>query len=663
MNSKKANRWMKLRLTIIAGLFIAVMVWFVVTISGLQINEGDSIRQAVEAEAAVTVKTVKTDTSRGAIYDSRGVSLVHSELTYGVEMQYANWDRSRGNRTLLTALTILKQHGHLYTDSLPLTGGAFATYTVQDDETLKKFIEAREWDADISAQELYTKLQDRYGIPNDFSPEEVRMVVGMRYDLEVKSFSPLIPIPLASNVDRQTVVELRSQDLPGVEIVTEEKRVYDTNLMAHILGRMGYIPPEDADYYASLGYSSGDKVGLFGIEKAYETDLCGTEGSVLRTYDEDGRLLGEVTETEAAPGDDVYLTIDLRIQKAAEESLAARIEAMRAAGGTGSKAEGGAAVAVEVGTGRILAEASYPTYNLATFSQDYQALLQAEYGPMFNRAASGVYAPGSIFKMVTATAALQDGVIDTSTRIQDKGVYDYYAPNYLYHCWIYNDYHRTHGYLNVAGALQNSCNYFFYEMGRLLGIDRIDYYASLYGLGQPTGIEIGETVGVIAGPEERGSNWYPGDTLMAAIGQSDNAFTPVQMANYVATICSGGKRYEAHLVDTVIASNGDLVEEKVPKEVADVGLSSENLSAILDGMRRVTEDGTASRVFSDYSVSVIGKTGSAQVQGGEANGVFVLAAPAENPEIAIAVVVEHGGSGNNVAWIARDILDAYMATK
>jgi len=655
----------RLRIGILAALTMCAAAWFTYTMLGLQIVEGESIRAAVQEEASASSRTSVIPSRRGEIFDRNGLPLVTNTLTTAVELQYAQWDRSRASGTLRTALEILAARGYPYTDTLPIAGKPFSyTNDPAPMETLHDYLVARDWPADLSADALLTKLCARYEIPADFTPEEARAVAGLRYDLEVLHFSPLVTVTLAPDVDRETVVALMSHDLPGVVPVTRTNREYRTEYMAHLLGRMGKIFPEDVAHYKEKGYALDATVGISGFEKALEDMLHGTDGTVTRTYDGEGRLIGEES-TAAQNGGDVYLTLDLRIQTAAEDALARHITQMREAGGVGANAEGGAAVVIEVGTAEVLAAARYPTYNLATFSEDYAALLEADYAPMFNRALNGTYAPGSTYKMVTATAALQERVVTPETIIVDQGIYTYYAPNYLYHCWIYKDYGITHGSLTVTTALQNSCNYFFYECGRLLGIRKLNEYAALLGLGQKTGLELPEASGVLAGPDARADGkWYPGDTLLAAIGQSDNLFTPVQLCNYVATLCSGGVRYEAHMVSEILDPvSGEVRLSKPPTPVAEISYTPENLSAVLEGMLRVTEDGTASKVFADYPVSVIGKTGSAQVETGIANGVFVLAAPAENPRYAIAVIVEHGGSGNNVAWIARDILSACLAAE
>ena len=659
MRKSRRTGW---RVGAMAVLMLVCVAWFSSTMLGLQISEGEELRAEAAEEVSYTTRTMTTQGTRGAIYDRRGVPLVESELTYAVELQYTNWDRSRADETLRRTLQILRDHGITYTSTIPIEGMPLAYGKVRD-EAFYAFLEKRGWDPLISATALMEKLCERYAIPDDFTTEDTLAVVGLRYDLEVLGFSPLTPVVLAEEIDRSVASELALYDLPGVEIVTKESRAYRTTYLAHVLGRTGRIMAADAEKYAALGYAPDATVGLTGIELAYESLLRGKTGSVMRTYDNDGRLVGEVTEAEPEAGADVYLTIDMRIQQRLEDSLEQRILELRQTE-SGAEAEGGAAVAIRVGTSEVLAIGSYPTFDLSKYMQTWRELEAAETAPLYNRATQGRYAPGSTFKMVTAAAALQENVVEPWTIIRDEGVYSFYAPNYLYRCWIYNDYGRTHGDQNVVEALQNSCNYYFYETGRLLGIDRLDQYARLLGLGEKTGLEISEFSGILAGPDARsGGRWYPGDTLLAAIGQSDHAFTPVQLANYVATLCAGGVRYRARLVGDVLASSGEWLESNTPEIMASIDFEPENLDAILEGMLRVTEDGTASRVFQDYPVSVIGKTGSAQVETGHANGVFVLAAPAEKPEIAIAVVVEHGGSGNNVAFIARDILDAYFATK
>ncbi|MBR0277515.1 MAG: penicillin-binding protein 2, partial [Clostridia bacterium] len=376
-----------------------------------------------------------------------------------------------------------------------------------------------------------------------------------------------------------------------------------------------------------------------------------------------------VLETKSAvPGNNVALTIDLELQKIAEESLESTIKSIS----TRSESYGasaGAVVVIDVNNGEILAIASYPTYNQNTFNEDYKTLYENEAKPMWNRAISGTYAPGSTFKMLTAVAALESGVISTSEKINDTGIYKYYeSSGYSPVCWYFSDYGIGHGPQNVTQAIENSCNYYFYEVGRRMGIDNLAKYGKKFGLGEYTGIELtGESKGIFASKEYRkkiGSVWYPGDTLQAAIGQSDHLFTPLQLANYVATLANGGTRYNVHIIKEVKSgTDSKVILSNQPEAIDKVDISKTNYDAIMNGMKAVSETGTASNVFASFEISVGGKTGTASVSKGTANALFVATAPLENPQIAIAIVVEHGGHGNYVAPIAKNIISYYINPK
>ena len=310
--------------------------------------------------------------------------------------------------------------------------------------------------------------------------------------------------------------------------------------------------------------------------------------------------------------------------------------------------------------------ASYPTYDLTRYSADFSDLISNPANPLLNRVIGGTYSPGSTFKPATALAGLENKVITTDEIIYDKGIYTFYD-DYQPKCWIYDSYGTTHGPCDVAKALQTSCNYFFFEVGRRLGIDKLDEVCTRLGLGEKTGIEIpGESAGVLASRKYKentfGESWYGGDDLQAAIGQSYHLFTPLQIANYIATIANGGTRYQVHLLDKILDYNDrSVINQFEPRVVSTVSMTEQEQNAILRGLRSVTEEGgTASRVFENYPISVGGKTGTASVSKGTATGVFVSFAPYKNPEIVICVLVEHAGSGNGVAPVAKEIMDAYF---
>ena len=380
-----------------------------------------------------------------------------------------------------------------------------------------------------------------------------------------------------------------------------------------------------------------------------------------------------LNDTEAIPGNYLILTIDSDLQRVTEESLAKNIESIRNSSGTkaknGADCNAGAAVVIDVKTGDTLALASCPTYDMSRFDEDYSELIENDAKPMWNRAVSGLYSPGSTFKPLTAIAALETNNLEVNEIIEDKGVYKFYA-DYQPTCWIWNEYKMTHGRQNVSAALENSCNFFFYEVGRRLGIDTLGKYAAMFGLGESTGIELSEeTAGHMASPEYKkqvvqnvtSQDWYGGDTLQAAIGQSYSLFTPIQLANYAATIANGGTRYKVNLIKSIRSSvDGSVVKEFEPEIIENVNMDEDVLNAVNQGMKRVADEGSASEVFSNYGVQVGGKTGTAQVGGGSNNAVFIAYAPFDNPQIAVSVVLEHGVRGTNAAQVAKDIFDAYF---
>ncbi|NLD88441.1 MAG: hypothetical protein GX633_09335, partial [Clostridiales bacterium] len=583
------------------------------------------------------------------------------------------WSLSNPSQLVHDILLLLDRYGQSYIDSLPISAdGNGYTRDKESGDKLKKILEKHDIKKTLSPRETFDELSRLYKVPEEYTREERRRIVGVLYDMERANFSAINPFTIASNVDMElvSIINEDKEHYTGAKTVTVPVREYKTEYAAHILGRVGPIFAEEYEEYAAKGYAMNARVGKDGVEKAFEDYLKGTSGTTTYNVTKTGKTLDIVSSQPAFAGNNVYLTLDIRLQEATERALQehiTRINAEKVSEGLEAECDGGAAVMIGVNTGDILACASYPTFDIKNFSRDYASLISNEAKPLFNRAISGTYPPGSVFKMVSATAALQSGIITPETEIVDYGVYTYYKP-YTYRCWLYSDYGMTHGTLNVSGAIKHSCNYFFYETARLMGIDTITEYASRFGLGEYTGIELSnEAKGVVAGPKERkkaGGSWYAGDTLIAAIGQSDHLFTPLQLANYVATIANGGTRYKAHLLNAVVKSdNSEMIFKSEPTVANKIDYTEENHRAVLDGMLSVTEDGTASKVFADYGVKVVGKTGSAQVGSGSANGVFVLAAPYEDPEVAIAVLVEHGGSGNNVAWIARDMLTAYFDCK
>ena len=454
-----------------------------------------------------------------------------------------------------------------------------------------------------------------------------------------------------STGNSELVTRLRELELPGVTVEAVGERVDQPEYAAHILGRTGPIYAEKWEEYEAKGYHMDDEVGIDGAEWAFEDDLHGTNGGVLLQKDGDGGLLSQSWAVQPCPGNNVALTLDLSLQQAAEEGLAELVEGLEGA-------KGGACVVLDIRDGGILASASYPTYQLSTFQADYADLAADPLSPLFNRAFQGAYAPGSTFKPVTAAAALEEGIITPETEILDTGKYTYYA-DYQPQCWLYRQEGKTHGYETAAEALRDSCNVFFYDVGRRLGIDRLDGYARAFGLGEKTGVELPEALGHLAGSEEE---WYGGNTLAAAIGQSSNLFTPLQLANYLSTLLRGGIRYRVHLLKEVTSYDGSQVlRTQEPEVLSEISLSPETVETVKEGMALAAGQGSVKAAFAGLGVQVGAKTGSAQVAGQEnSNAVFLCFAPYEEPEVVVAIVVENGGSGSEGAVLAARVLEEYL---
>ena len=468
------------------------------------------------------------------------------------------------------------------------------------------------------------------------------------------------------------IVKVKEADLPGVSIDVTTAREYKTAYAAHLLGRVGPIYSDEWSVYQELGYAYNAIVGKEGVELAFESYLHGTPGKRnIETNDQGKVVSGDdnwvvdptTGETLAPdPGDNVILTLDIKLQEAVERALATGIGGLKS-----EDTQGGAAVVIDVSDGGVLAMASYPTFDLTTYTQNYNDLLADPLEPLKNRAIREVYPPGSTFKMVTAIGGLEEGIIEPDTEIRDTGRYLYYD-DYRPQCWIYRDSggRSTHGLENVSDAIMDSCNVFFFDVGRRLGISLLEQYTAMFGLGQPTGIELSEATGWMDGPEyteSQGQTWYEGNTLPAAIGQGNSRFTPLQLANYVATLANGGTHYSAHLLKEVKSSDfSQVVERYEPTVLNQLDIDPENLSAVTEGMLRVTTEGSAKAYFADLGVQVAAKTGSAQVSSAtESNALFVAFAPYENPEIALAIVVEKGGSGSTLANMAAEILGYYFS--
>jgi len=532
-------------------------------------------------------------------------------------------------------------------------------------------------DSDITAPLLVEKLREIYGIPEELTDDEARKIIGLRYEMSLRNCVPsLSTYVFMEDADDKSLSVIVELNIPGLTVEPSTVREYYTSYGAHILGVVGAMSPEQWEYYKKVpGYEMDTQVGQSGLEKAYEEYLHGTDGWREDTVAADGTLISSRYLTEPKAGSNVEVSIDNDLQMVAERKLAQVIKGLRALDEDedGHDAEGGAVVAIDVKTSQVLVCASYPTFDLTTYNEDFNELLQQDYSPLTNRALQIAYPPGSTYKMVTSIAAMETGQITPTTKIQDKGKFDKYKDSgMVVRCLLYTRTGANHGKLDVANALRVSCNYFYYEIGDNMKIADLDAVAKALGLGESTGVELPESVGYRANPETKkklysGTDrvWVKGDMLTAVIGQSDNRFTPMQMAVYAATLANKGVRNKATFMNRVVSSDyKTLLAETTPKQVDQLTMKQSTIDAYFDGMYQVVNvrGGTAYQKanWNTVPVTVAGKTGTAQqFYGASDNGAFVCFAPYEDPEIAIAIYIEKGGHGSTLTTIAHAILQEY----
>lgn len=614
---------------------------------------------------------------RGNILDRYGRPIVTNRLGFSVTFTKAGLSDDELNDLIINTVTLLRANEDEYVDTFPIAfDGKEYVFSYRDykGDELETKVRNTKFALSISdnldAGECIEALKEKFNVDNRYSMRDMRDIISVRYEMLMRDFSDTNPFTFSSDASIRTVsaIEENSGIYDGIGVSTSPVRdyIYDS-MAAHILGRVGIIYKEEYEVLKDKGYDYNAIIGKDGIEKVLEQDIRGKDGSISVS-----RIVGEeskVTKIAAVPGNNAMLTIDIDLQRVAEKALMETIESIKAnswkhSDNAGSDVGGGAVVVQDVNTGEILAMVSYPTYNPDTFSNDYTELSKDKANPLLNRAISGIYPPGSVFKMLTTIAGYEEGIIDNKTVIEDKGVYEYYDQKF--NCWIYTETQTTHGPMDAANALKNSCNYFYYEVGKRLGVDKLVEYGRKMNLGEKTGIEIdGEVGGVLASQEYKNLNfnevWYPGDTLQMAIGQSYNLFTPLQLANYTATIANHGNILKPYLTKCIRDSGtGEVVKETKSVVKNKVEMSDDAYNAVTTGMRLVSYDGTASSVFGDFPVETCSKTGSSQIDGGSANGVFVTYAPYDNPQIAISIVVESAGSGSITAPIAKAIYSEYF---
>lgn len=692
-NSKFDNRVLALSL-----IFAVVCLIYVIRLVNIRINAQPDTDTGEYYTRRKVIQAV-----RGEIYDRNGKKLVSNEYIYDFVFDYAamSGNATEQNTHLLQAVYAMQATNNiekLEDKGFPFSG-AYPSYSytaeaLDSDSSvyyrLLKRIAENELESDspkpkneLTADyletfyashpekfpteseliEYYLKKYKLIGADGKlvFDEEQTDILLRLRYNMELSDFSVFTTYVMAHDVSRDFILYIEELCLPGADFEINVSRVYEyPGYASHILGRVGRIYAEDWEYYKALGYDMNDTVGIDGCEYAFEELLRGIDGVMLITEDKDGNIISEKVETEPKPGLDVYLTIDIDLQIAAEKGLEENVKKY-------ASSTSGAVVAMDPNTGEMLAMASYPTYNLATFSEDYNKLASSEDSPLLNRTLEGLYAPGSTFKLGLTALGIDGDYVGATEKLECEGVYTRFS-GHQPKCWIYNSATgiRNHGLISASKAICVSCNCYFYELGWRMGIDKMNTYCTLLGLGQKTGIELSEKAGVLAGPDYReqsgGVAWTAGDTVLAAIGQAENSFTPVQLCSYVSTLMSGGKRYAAHLLyKTASYSEGGDVGVTQPSLLSEVNVSDEALSTIKQGMKQMVEESSSvSQYMKNIPVTVIGKTGTAELGGSEReNGLFVCAAPYSEPEIVVTSVIEHAGGGSYAALAAARVLEAY----
>lgn len=644
----------------------------------LQIVHGEEYRE--QSNTRLTRET-SLEAARGKILDRTGSVLVTSETTFALELYKSKVDTQVLNDCMLEIVNTFNKYGIKVPDTFPIEVNPYR-YTIEG-ENLQKWQIANGITVGKTAEQVFNEYKENYVISNN-SLEDARKIIGLRYEISKKGYSSTRAFRLADNVSREAIAEIseKSSKFPGVNVVVEPKRQYTSgNVASHILGYSGKINQEEYEKNKDR-YDINDIIGRTGIEYAFEGYLKGINGVKQIDMGVDGTASGEYVTKDAVAGSNVVLTIDANLQRIVESTLAGNIQKI-ASGGFGKvyDAQAGSAVVMNVKTGEVLAMASYPDYDPSKFvggisTQDWNNYNNNPNHPLVNKAMQVSYAPGSTFKMISAIAALESGVVSPTERINDTGVYK--LGNRTWNCWYYTDYHTGHGPQDVTGAIKNSCNYYFYEVGNRMGIDALVKYAKYFGLGNKTGIELrDEAKGVLASKEAKGARkqtWVPGDMLNAVIGQGLNEFTPIQMAKYISTLANGGNKVDVSIVKTIINADGtEVPREEINKYVNErlgledekddgIQLNKDYLRLVLDGMQSVTQEagGTAYNIFRDFPIKVGGKTGSAEAPGNKVNAWFVGFAPFDDPEIAIVVMVENGGHGNYTAEVVRDIMSEYF---
>lgn len=681
------ERVSRFRAVILLSLFGVVMGLYAWRLFRLQIIDTNGNTDNTTLYSTVT--TVRA--ARGDILDRNGKVLVGNRASYDLVFNhFVIKSADNRNQHIYNLLKKAQELGVDHLDHFPMTPTRPFEYTLEEYSTawqryFQSFMSDIGLDPDITAPLLLQRLRKRYEIPETWTDEEARAVIGLRYEFDLRGVSNLPSYVFMEDVSSENLSALLELNIPGLMVESSTVREYHTNYAAHILGYMGGMDSDDWAKYKDQGYAMDALIGQAGFEEAFEEYLHGIDGQRLDKVTKDGTTVSSayLKGKEPIAGNNVETTIDIALQQVAEDSLAKAMkdvvnpEINKDVAGAGLDAEGAAVIVMNVKTGEILACASYPTYSLATLNQDWGDIMADDMKPFFNRAFGAAYAPGSTFKMCTLTAAMMNDLYEAGEEIQDKGIftkYDGFSPM----CLLYSSVPgATHGSITAQKALEVSCNYFFYELGSLMTWQMLDATSQGFGLGEPTGIELVEKTGWRANPTSKAASytgidavWNAGDRVLAAIGQSENRFTPLQLCVYACTLANKGTRYRATFLSRVASSDyRHLVKEVTPEVVSKMDISDVIYNTYMEGMRQVITGvaGTARTRFgghgdlNSYPIKVVAKTGTAEhSSGGSDHGAFICFGPMENPEIAIALYGEKIGHGSTLAPVAQDIMTAYL---
>ena len=647
----------------------------------LQLVNGDSFT----AQATNTTDYKFTVTAaRGDIVDSKGERIASSTTGYSVVLNKLLMGDEDLDTMLQKIVGLLGKNGESWNDSLligqPDAAGHYEFTAASDNAAEQKALAAMKDNLGLqqyaTADDVMEKLVEDYDLA-DFSLYWQRVLSGIHYEMQLQAFSNVNNFVMAENVSEATVATIKenSLSLPGVEIVETSTRSYEQGtVLPHVLGRVGKITAEkwkvtDENGQVTYplkekGYNMNDIIGISGLESAYEDQLRGKDGVETITRNSDGVIVNTALTTVPEPGHTVQLTIDSEFQKAVDQALAKNVEWIKNTYADSKQANAGAVVVIDVKTGGVLAASNYPSFDQNLYAAQYNEYSADENMPLFNRALQGLYTPGSTYKPSVAVAGLDTGLLNRNSTVNCTRVYTYYK-DYRPRCAQHG---HGNGPIDVINAIKWSCNIFFYDVGRRLTSDVYDAYAYKLGLGQRTGVEVSEALGHLTTKND--SNYTESLDIQAAIGQGNTAVTPIQLATYAATLANRGTRYRTHFVKAILDSNtGETLEETQPEVMDVVEDKGETFDLVREGMKGVAQTIPA---LAGYPYTIACKTGSPQRSEGYyvgstykhyTNAAMIAYGPAEDPEIAIGVVVEYGGAGARTGQLVADIFNAYYAMK